>query len=271
MIENYLIGSDIEVFLKQGDEIISAEGLIKGTKNTPFKLGRKGCSTSLDNISAEFTVNPTTNPEEMWADIQFCLSSIQKGLPAGVTTAIQASAHLKRGLDTPNAKLIGCEPDWCVYTREINIKPDISELDLRVSAGHIHIGTKVLKGNLELCEKVIKALDVYIGLPSVLLDSDRERRALYGKAGCVRFPEHGVEYRTPSNFWASSLDLVRWMFQNVELAIDSVNNGVSFEEDEEFIIEAINNYDENLTKDLIRKYNVPIKGRKLVAQLPDLS
>lgn len=269
IISNYLVGSDIEVFLKKDGEIISAEGLIKGTKEKPHKTGRKGCAISLDNISAEFTVAPTTDPLDMWEDIVFNMNYITNSLPDGIDIAIQASAHLKTGLDTPNAKLIGCEPDWCVYTHEVNIKPDISDMDLRVCGGHIHIGAKELKGNVELCDAVIKALDLFVGVPSVLLDKDTERRALYGKAGALRFPKHGVEYRTPSNFWIKNKESVIWMFKSVQEAITSVNMGVSFEEDEANIIDCINNCNVNLAYALCKKHNllnyVPVDRESLVA------
>lgn len=261
-ITNYLIGSDIEVFVAKGDEIVSAEGLIKGTKEKPHKTGRKGCATSLDNISAEFTVNPTRDYQEMWEDIVFNLNYLENSLPDGYSIAIQASAHLKSGLDTPNARLIGCEPDWCVYTQEVNVKPDISEMDLRVCGGHIHIGAKELQGNLSLCEAVIKALDVYVGLPSVLLDDDRERRELYGKAGALRFPKHGVEYRTPSNFWIKSKEMVEWMFQNVDMAIQSVNNGVSFQELESEIVSTIDTCDVEKAETLCKQLNIPLHVSK---------
>ena len=34
-------------------------------------------------------------------------------------------------------------------------------------------------------------IDAYVGLPSILYDTDAERRKLYGKAGCFRLQPYG--------------------------------------------------------------------------------
>ena len=58
---------------------------------------------------------------------------------------------------------------------------------------------------------VVRIMDITHGIPSVLLDSSEravERRKLYGKAGCHRPTEYGVEYRVLSNFWFKDPNLV---------------------------------------------------------------
>jgi hypothetical protein len=52
---------------------------------------------------------------------------------------------------------------------------------------------------------LIRLLDFFVGIPTVLLDNpeqQRQRRKQYGMAGSYRTPDHGFEYRTLSNFWA---------------------------------------------------------------------
>lgn len=257
MILDYLVGSDIEVFLKEGNEIISAEGYIEGTKEKPFELDRKGCAVSLDNILMEFNVNPTKDYEEMWEDIIFNLNFIHNSLPDGMDIAIQSSAILDaKWLQTDNAKLLGCEPDYSVYTRAMNIAPNTEGLLSRSAGGHIHIGSPILINNFELIEKVAKAFDLFLGVPSLILDPDTERRKLYGKAGCVRFCEkYGFEYRTLSNFWIKNKELVKWVFQNVDRAIQFVNNNEELP-DEQLIINTINNNDTATAKELINQYKL---------------
>ncbi len=49
---------------------------------------------------------------------------------------------------------------------------------------HIHFGSPEI--NVDNIDTFIKYCDLAIGLPSVFIDSDKERRKLYGKAGCFR-------------------------------------------------------------------------------------
>lgn len=43
---------------------------------------------------------------------------------------------------------------------------------------------------------LIKYIDEYVGMKSVQLDKDTKRKLLYGKAGCFRLTDYGIEYRT---------------------------------------------------------------------------
>jgi hypothetical protein len=72
---------------------------------------------------------------------------------------------------------------------------------------------RINKGNMEhkilfgedLARLWVRITDIFVGIPSVLLDdeaSQRQRRILYGKAGTYRMQPHGYEYRTLSNFWS---------------------------------------------------------------------
>jgi len=51
--------------------------------------------------------------------------------------------------------------------------------------------------------------DYLLGVWSVLHDTDMRRRELYGAAGAYRPKKYGVEYRTMSNFWLRSPQLMR--------------------------------------------------------------
>ena len=54
-----MIGTDIEFFLENKEgAVVSAEGIVDGTKNVPFKI-TENCSTQLDNVSLELTVPPS--------------------------------------------------------------------------------------------------------------------------------------------------------------------------------------------------------------------
>ena len=38
---------------------------------------------------------------------------------------------------------------------------------------------------------LVKYMDVFLGVPSVIKDKDTKRRSLYGKAGCFRLTDYG--------------------------------------------------------------------------------
>lgn len=231
LITGVLIGADIETFLRDmaSNEIVSAEPYIKGTKDKPFNFDKshKYFAISLDNVAAEFCIPPVTTEEDWVRNIQKCLEYINSTIPNHLCTAALPAATLHpRFLDTPNAKLFGCEPDFNVWQRSVNQPPKATDATLRSCGGHIHVGyDNAEKLGIEVCEQVVKAMDVFIGVPSILQEPDNQRKLLYGKAGAFRKKEYGVEYRTVSNYYLAEEKLTRWAFNNTMTAVDYVNNG----------------------------------------------
>ncbi len=65
-------------------------------------------------------------------------------------------------------------------------------------------------------------LDIFMGIPSVLLDNDatsNQRRSLYGQSGSHRPKDYGVEYRALGNFWVASPAHVALMYELCDLAV----------------------------------------------------
>ena len=122
--------------------------------------------------------------------------------------------------------------------------------------GHISIGWDNPTQEQQL--DMVKAMDATVGLESVLLDFDTERKKLYGKAGCFRFREYGIEYRSLSNFWIKSDESLKWSWNTTMKAIDLVNSG-KIEEVKElgnYIVEAINTNNKELAQELLNKIEV---------------
>lgn len=107
---------------------------------------------------------------------------------------------------------------------------------------------------------VIRAMDFFLGIPSLLLDNDKERRKLYGKAGAYRTPHYGVEYRTLSNFWMRDKKLVEWVFNQTYEALEFVRAGFTLTNylgyDETKIRDIINNNDIDAARDLCEQHNL---------------
>lgn len=266
-LKNVLIGADIEVFLKEkhSSRIVSAEGYIKGTKHEPFVFdpSNKYFAISLDNVSAEFCIPPTNHVDEWVSNLFKSLNYINQTIPETLCTVAQPAAILDMEfLQTENAQKFGCEPDYNVYLREPNAKPEAVNERLRSAGGHIHIGYDGADDGSEegvlQCEAIIKAMDLFLGVPSVIQEPENDRKKLYGKAGAFRFKPYGVEYRTISNYYLEKEQLMRWAFQNAMKAVDFLNDG-GYEEIASVsasVIEAINGNNKVIAGNLIRQFNI---------------
>lgn len=147
-------------------------------------------------------------------------------------------------LSHPEAAEIGCAPDFNAWTDKENIPPaDFAKNTFRSCGGHIHVGYVEGSGNDFLLDAVgkrrmIQAMDCLHGMISVLLDNSKEaieRRNIYGKAGCYRPTDYGVEYRTLSNFWCRTDNLKRLMYRLTADALYLVRTKV----DESYLLDFI--------------------------------
>ena len=259
LINKVKIGTDPEFFIQDRitKEVVSGEGLIGGTKDNPKKISEVGHAIQEDNIMAEFNIPPAIDENSFSKDIQFVIDYIADMLPYNLEPYIVPSAFLdEKYLQTEQAFMFGCDPDFNVWTRSQNESPN-SATTLRTCGGHIHIGYE--NPSMENSEIIIKAMDLFLGVPSILLDVDTERRKMYGNAGSFRFKDYGVEYRTLSNFWVATDDLRKWAFRNTLEAIDFINEGNKIEEEwGELIVECINNQNKDLAYKIINHFNIPI-------------
>jgi hypothetical protein len=250
------LGCDPELFLEnENGEIVSAEGLIGGTKKAPKYITTDGHAIQEDNIMVEFNIPPSSTCADFINNIKYVknyLNNIFKN--QNLKLNYSASAILdKKYLNTNQARMFGCEPDFNVYLKAQNNKPN-SDTRLRSCGGHVHCGYP--NENQNDTENIVKAMDIYLGLPSVWLDPDIRRRRMYGMAGSFRFKDYGLEYRTLSNFWVQNDELIKFVYDNALLAIKT-----AFSEKSMLIInelsteiqEAINESNVELAKSLYRQ------------------
>jgi hypothetical protein len=215
-----LIGADPEVFVKNDKNIfVSGHGLIPGTKKEPFKVPLG--AVQVDGMALEFNTQPAGNAED-FVDTVFSvkthLGNMVKG--KGFTIVEEPVAIFdKEVFDStpPEAKVLGCDPDFNAWTGERNNPPD-NLTTMRTAAGHIHIGWG--KGfnveddcHIEDCRALVKQMDYYLGLYSLWWDEDDKRRAMYGQAGAFRPKPYGVEYRVLSNVWLRDREITRWIWE----------------------------------------------------------
>jgi hypothetical protein len=259
-INNFLIGSDIEVFLRDRSslKLISAAGdinssflpLVPGTKAKPYYIDEdKKFAIETDNVSVEFLVPPTTNEDEFVKNIQYMMEYISNSIPAYLEPLAIASGEFDSDqLLTAQALTFGCDKDLNAWTGKYNRSPD-TLTNLRSNGFHIHIGYD--DPNTETSFELIKALDLFIGLDSLLMDDDINRRTLYGKAGACRLKPYGVEYRVLSSKLISNPDHIRTVFRKTLQAIDFINSGKRVEEEHgKQIVKAINTNNVEKIKEL---------------------
>lgn len=261
--ENITLGADPEVFLYDPAQFQyhASCGLFGGTKEKPVPiLGYPQSNMQEDNVALEFNIVPCLKKTEWMSRIQNTMEALQslamsKGLELTGTSCASFPASQ---LEHPAAKVFGCEPDYNAWTKEENppLPPEIQNGALRSAGGHVHIGYK--NPDLDSSIRLIKALDLFLGIPSILLDSrGMARRAIYGKAGAFRPKEYGVEYRTLSNFWCFDQKHMAYVWDQTQKAIRFLNKGgVIEEEDSEKIQQAVNKGDKILIGELTIKYPI---------------
>jgi hypothetical protein len=235
----FVAGADPELMLisPEGD-LVSAIGLIEGTKAKPQEV--PGGAVQRDNVMAEFNVKPSYSDEEFIDNIQVVMGELAKLVRPNKLT-VQAYAEFPEGtLNHEEARNFGCNPDWCAWPDKdgmlaMNRIPAHKALEpFRSAGGHFHLGHKEKTQEI-LCDEfgrieIVKMLDIFQGIPSVLLDPDpsaKHRRVLYGTAGAHRPKEYGVEYRALGNFWLRSPAMVHLMYQLADRAVELTLDGKS--------------------------------------------
>lgn len=202
---NFTFGADPEFFVTTGGKPVSAYNLVPGTKEQPHKV--VGGAVQVDGMALEFNIDPAENPKEFSQNLDRVINQIMEMVPEH---KVYNDCVAEFGFDyiqsqPKEASELGCNPDYNAYTGEANPRPD-GAADFRTAAGHLHIGwTNGVDphdpGHFNACRRIVRQMDRWIGVPSLIWDTNQKRRQLYGKAGAFRPTHFGVEYRTLSNAW----------------------------------------------------------------------
>lgn len=220
---SFTIGADIEVFAKdKTGKHVSLCGMIGGTKEAPIQMvgaSNEGLMVQEDNVALEFNIPICYNLQELKYYMSEARDIIQKkylkplGLDVSTASAVMFD---KEQLVHPQAMVFGCEPDYNAWKLVENKKPKCDYPELRTAGGHVHIGCT------ENMVDVIKWMDFFVGVPSILWDKSpgaKLRRELYGKAGAMRPKPYGEEYRVPSNFWVFSDENIERIYNGTKQAV----------------------------------------------------
>ena len=223
---DFKVGADPEFFVKRYGKLVSAYGLIPGSKANPHKVP-KG-AVQVDGMALEFNIDPANTYAQFEEHMSRVLDSITAMVP-GYEIYVEPVADF--GLEyieaqPDEAKELGCSPDFNAYTKMANPRPD-ANTPFRTASGHVHIGWTNApvdindEGHLEACRALTKSLDVWLGMVSLIWDKDDRRRSLYGAAGAFRPKPYGMEYRVLSNKWIADPILRKTVYNNTIEAIKS--------------------------------------------------
>jgi hypothetical protein len=252
---NFLLGADPELFLMKEGRFFSGWGMVEGDKATPQRVDLG--AVQVDGMALEFNIDPASNKEEFSNNIQAVMSTLQSMVPEYELTASPTAEFGSEYMASmpDEAKELGCDPDFNAYTSEANETPD-GNVTFRTGAGHVHIGftENVMHDDpthKEMCNMLVRELDLFLGLPSLFLDTDTKRRELYGKAGACRYKSYGVEYRVLSNFWLQTPELIDWVYDGVDRAIQSLCSGETLSSNYPDIQEVINTSNKERAKEIL--------------------
>lgn len=261
-IIDFKIGSDPEYgVINENNKPISAVGKVGGTKSVPLTIGN-GCNRQEDGVAVEFCIPPTTTKEEFLQYLNYCeLKGNELLNPMGLKLCATSSfIYDDEELKSKQAQTLGCSSSYDAYTGDEQ-SPSIKNAgNMRTMGFHIHVGFKMPE---DVCPEdimnFIKYMDMYVGLPSILIDKDVIRRNLYGKAGDYRVriidEDLVIEYRSLGGSLLQSNETKGWVYDSTLIAIENFNNQTKLIPDD-LLQEAINHSNINLTNQLIDEYNI---------------
>ena len=242
-------------------------GLLDGhDKWNPFQVPdmEQGFTFQEDNVCIEFGVPPASTAAQFKHHIKAVQKRFLKEYKHLKFSNLSCAVFPDEEMKHPAAHIFGCEADFNAWNGKVNKKPKPPVPNMRSAGGHVHIETK-----LDV-RKVIQACDLFLGVPSILMDNGEMRKQLYGKAGCYRSKPYGGEYRTLSNFWFLNPDKYSsWVWEGVARALDLVNTPTnwkgsskgdvgSLKEFSTQIIRCINENDKNLAEELVETWNLEV-------------
>jgi hypothetical protein len=255
-IKKFTVGSDPEGWIrsKETGQMIPIIGLLGGTKDCPIEFA-PGYGLQEDNCSWEFNIPPANSKKEL---IDFMHVGIQEvtNVLEQFEIVIKGSAEFHEDfLKKPEAVIIGCSVDFNAYSKDLDKVPDLTKTNRRFAGGHIHIGydSPVWTNQVLL----VKYLDLFLNAPAILLDDDQYRKPIYGNPGRFRQKEYGIEYRSLSNFWIQNENLISFVWDQIEKAIDTFNRfGDAILESEGRIFTACSSNDPELAMEIIKEFDV---------------
>lgn len=246
------MGMDPEFFLASPEGLrLPAFGVLAHKKLNPYLFW--------DGFQAECTVVPQDCHQELANSLAYALSRVtHKIVPSPVW---RVPVELLHTADEEHVRL-GCDPSFNVYNMKGLHVEDGRKLGWRFAGGHIHFSLSAKRKVPQRVRSIVKALDAICAVPCVCFAAGVDwpvRRRYYGLPGEFRLPEHGVEYRTLSNFWMYHPQGYHLVFDLARFAFNIGKGGLNrcFVGDQDLVTEIIQFSDVRSARDLV-KLNKPL-------------
>lgn len=247
-------GSDPELFLKRGDQIIGSERVIPiegiradPTQGTYYPFPNKIVQ---DGVQVELNPGSHHNINAHGEQISTALTTLSRYLRTQ-DASVCFDGVVKVTLDELNAlsdksRMFLCAPSRNAYGLKPRKVNPVKYLK-RSAGGHLHFGfdycTQLYnKTSVDERQRLIPPFDIFVGNMGVLLDRNplqAQRRKTYGMAGEFRLPPYGVEYRTLSNFWLRSYTLLSAVTGAANFAASVVLHSISKADIEQELIQVV--------------------------------
>lgn len=234
-----------------------------------------------DGAAFEMAIHPSHNPKDLWDTIQECAKvageKILSQFPDHCMPVLQFVPTIgfdverwkNMGDDFRMSTRFGCDPDRDAFDFDkLSPEVDASLWPHRHGGGHIHIsGCSGFKDDPILavqCQALTTGLAAisYSDTPEL----DHERTWMYGRPGKYRLQNYGknnpfgpdyavgIEYRTPSNRWASDWNIAERVFHWAEIGVEIFENGLGntlLKDLTEPVTKAILDADQKTAKELL--------------------
>lgn len=252
-----VFGCDPEFFFRMAGQVIGADKILprSGLEFTKDEFAgelSRGVDTSvggsnsriiIDGVQAELNPRPNTCRANIGNEIACCFKKLAEHMKEYKSVGIDFAQTIKLSDDdfdslSDDSKKFGCMPSKNSHQGGKNGKITVNPATYRFrsAGGHLHIGnaknSPEVQAVLDNPTRLVQLMDILVGNTCVLIDRDPgniERRKVYGKAGEFRTPPHGVEYRTLSNFWLRSYQLMSLVMGLARHAVIIVANDMDGE------------------------------------------
>jgi hypothetical protein len=278
-------GSDPEyAVVDSNDNVVIIEEYLPGSKAQPFDLG-DGIGVQPDGVAIEMTIPPCNSKKEYLDAMllaQDKANTIVKAInPEYKIKALSSAKYAVEELEKhPNCMQFGCSKSFNAWTMgETYVPPASSVGEYRSFGSHIHCGITNLKDSDEefasSITTLMKTLDVFVGIPSVFIDRDVDRRRIYGTAGDFRYRELKnclvVEYRVLGGALLESEETMGWVFDAIQSGIKHYNENCNnedylnmLEECDYEIQNCIKTGDTNVASTICQIFDVAIPQIKII-------
>jgi len=232
-------GADPEFFFTRNgkiipsSEVIPEEGIVTTKANSDY-LKRQDLSPMFvrDGVQAEYHPAAATCRGNAIDAVKVAFVILKGWIPDDVRLSFETTVEIPEedfAALPAECRRLGCQPSLSIYgDNGLGVDPETYRF--RSAGGHIHLGG-LGSASGRPKEELIGLLDIIVGNTSVLLDRDplvAFRRQVYGRAGEWRDKPYGVEYRTLTNFWLRSPELMGLIYGLCRICTDTWIGGSKY-------------------------------------------